>query len=293
MTRLRGQAGLTLPEILVAVLVGLIVLGSGVAVFVSFLTRAASSEGRTNSQDAVRLAVDQVAIQLRSAMSEGTPGSQPVVAVNDYSIVYRAPMESANVSNNPLGLRYVRYCLGRTSDGEEHLYRQTAPYDTSSNRNWPTSLGCPGGAWPNQLVVADSLVNLRDEIPLFAPRTDDGGNVTSIEIHAAVDVDPIHDPPATHLETAIEMRNVNRPPTAALTCQPAANGYALCDASASADPDGQSLSYSWRMSGSTLSSTSYRISQGGLVSGRSYGFEVNVTDSGGSTATASQSVTMP
>lgn len=293
MTRLRGQEGLSLPEILVSVLIGLLVLGSGVTVFTSFLTRSASADRRTNAQDTVRLAVDQVAIQLRSAMSEGTPGSQPVVAVSDHSIVFRAPMESANTSNNPLGLRYIRYCLGRSSDGEEHLYRQTAPYDTGSNRNWPTSLGCPGGAWPTQLEVADSFVNMRDEIPLFRPRLDGSGNVTSIEIHAAVDVDPLKDPPATHLETAVEMRNVNRPPTAAVTCQPAANGYALCDASASADPDGQSLSYSWTMGGTALSNTSYRLSQGGLVSGRSYAFEVKVTDSGGANATAAQTVNMP
>jgi hypothetical protein len=293
MTRIRAQDGISLTEVLVTIVVGIVVLGTGVAALTSFLARGASADRRTDAQDAVRIAVDHMSIQLRSAMSEGTPTSQPVVAVTDYSLVFRAPVASANTSANPLGLQYVRYCLGRTSDGTEVLYRQTAPYDTGSNRNWPSSTGCPGGAWPNRLEVARNFVNGTEKIPLFTARTDPSGNVTSIGINAATDVDTLRDPPATRLKTSIELRNVNRPPSALVRCQPASNGYAMCDASASSDPDGQSLSYSWKMNGDLLAGNGYRLSQGGLSSRGSYTFEVTVTDSGSSTATASQTVTMP
>jgi hypothetical protein len=293
MTRVRVEIGMTLVEMLVAIVIGLLVLGTGVAVFGSFLTRATSAEGRTDAQDAVRLAVDQIAIQLRSSMSEGTPGSQPVVSVSDYALVFLAPKQSANMANNPLGLQYIRYCLGRGGDGKAAIYRQTAPYDTGANRNPPSTSGCPGGGWPKSGQAARFLVNSDLNVPLFTPRTDSAGNVTAVGIHAAVDVDPTRGTPATHLRTSVELRNVNRPPIAALTCQPAANGYALCDASASTDPDGQSLAYSWSMNGAALADSGYRLSRGGLVPGRSYVFAVRVTDSGSAQGTASETVTMP
>ena len=293
MSRLRDERGLTLIEALVTIVIGIVVLGAGVGALVSFLGQSASAERRTDAQDSARLAIDQLAIQLRSAMSGGGAGEQPIEDVSDYSIVFLAPARSPNLATNPLGLQHVRYCLGYGAHGKPSLFRQISPYDSGSNRNWPSSTGCPNGAWKEQLELGTDLVNASRGVPLFTAQRDAAGNVTSLSIEAMVDPDPVRDPPPTRLRTAVELRNVNRPPAAMLTCQPASNGHALCDASASTDPDGQTVSYAWAMNGSKLSGTGYRLDQGGLSSGSSYTFEVTVTDSGGLSATTTRSVTMP
>ena len=293
MSVLRSERGVSLIEILVTITVGIVVLGGGVAALTSFLSQSATADRRSDAQDSARSAIDQLAIQLRSAMSAGAPGNQPIEDVSDYSIVFLAPARSPSLANNPLGLQHVRYCIGNGGRGEASLFRQTAPYNTGSNRNWPSTTGCPGGGWPNKLELGGYIVNSTQNAPLFTPTVDASGNVTSLSIEAVVDIEPLRDPPATRLRTAVELRNVNRPPDAVLSCQPVSNGHVLCDASGSSDPDGQMLSYSWSMDGMKLAGTGYRLDQGGLAPGSQHTFEVSVSDSGGLSTTTSRSVTMP
>ena len=64
------------------------------------------------------------------------------------------------------------------------------------------------------------------------------------------------------------------------SCQALSNGHALCDASASVDPDGETLTYSWAMDGSPLSARSYHLDQSGLASHSTHSFTVTITDRG-------------
>jgi prepilin-type N-terminal cleavage/methylation domain-containing protein len=293
MSRLRDERGFTLPELLVAIVLGIIVLGAGVDALVSFLGQSAAADKRTDAQDTARLALDQLAIQFRSGMASG-PTTQPVEQISDFSVVFLAPGQSVSLTSNPAGLQHVRYCLSNNNSANQSLWLQTAPYNNSSNRNWPATMTCPSAAWPTQLQVAEHLVNaVPPGTPLFSDKVDAAGNITDLLVDAAVDIDPLAAPPATHLKTAVTIRNVNRPPNAILNCQPASNGHAICDASASSDPDGQVLSFAWAMDGVTVGSTSYRLDQGGLASGSTHTFRVTVKDSGGVTSNASQSVRMP
>ena len=293
MTNPSGQRGNSLIEVLVTIVVGTIVLGGGVTAMVSFLTQSASAERRTDAQDAARLTIDQVAIQLRSAMSGGDATRPAIESVSDYSIVFLAPARTPSLVANPLGLQHVRYCLGIGSTGKPSLFRQTAPHHTGSGGNAPATAACPDSSWGNSMELAGDVVNVAEGVPLFTPSSDAAGNVTGVAIETVVDVDPLRDPPATRLHTAAQLRNVNRPPVASLTCQSASNGHAVCDASSSSDPDAQTLSYAWAMGTTQLGTTGYRLDQPGLAPGSSHVFTVTVRDSGGLSTSASQTVLMP
>ncbi|MEA2309051.1 MAG: hypothetical protein QOG41_1424 [Thermoleophilaceae bacterium] len=293
MSRLRAQHGMALTELLAAIVVAGIVLGAAVTGFVSYLGQSAKADNTANAQDAARLALDQMAIQLRSAMSDSTVNNQPIESFGDYSLVWLAPSPTANLSSNPQGLLHIRYCLDMSTATNEKLWLQTAPFNGNTNRNWPNTAACPSNAWPTKVQVAANLVNQLQNKPLFVTPTDASGNATDVNVTALVDADPNTAPPATELRTSVTLRNLNHTPTAGLTCQAGQNGHALCDASISTDSDGQTLTYGWSMDGTLLTETSYRLDKSSLVSGSNHTFAVTVTDPGGLSATASQSLRMP
>lgn len=296
MTRLRSESGFTLTELMVAIVLATIVLGAVVTSFVTFLDGSARSDRRESSQDAARRVLDVIATDLRSGMATGQSGNQPIEDLRDYSVTYLEPVENAAVQANPLGLQHVRYCLSISTTAPATLWRQTAPYNNSS-KNTPPSSGtstCPSSAWTTQTPVAQNIVNqlLSPAVPFFTPVTDSSGSITDVQLQAYVNTDTTRDKPV-NLQTSVTLRNLNHKPTAAIACAGASNGHVICDASGSTDPDGQTLTFSWQMDGGTLAETSYKLDKSGLVSGSSHTFTVTVTDSGGLSASASQTVTTP
>jgi prepilin-type N-terminal cleavage/methylation domain-containing protein len=291
--RARSERGFTLTEVLVALTIASLILGAAVTAFTSYLTQSATAEKSSNSQDAARNALDQMAIQLRSATSNAATGNQPVEAYGDYSLVWLAPFPNANTTNNPLGLRHIRYCVDSTNANNEKLWLQTAPFTTTSNRNWPATNSCPANSWPTAMVVGENLVNVVQNTPVFVTPTDSQGNVTDVNVNALVDVDPNNSPPATSVRTSVTLRNLNHAPSAVISCAPGLTGHTLCDASGSTDSDNQTLKFAWKVDGATVGETSYRLDRASLASGSTHTFALTVTDSGGLSSSASQSVRMP
>jgi type II secretory pathway pseudopilin PulG len=294
MRRIREEAGVTVTELLVAIGLTSALLAASLFVFAALSNQKRRVDSQGEAQDTARMAIDRIASQVRSATGGDAAGSQPTEKVTSYDLVYLAPAASPNLANNARGVEHVRYCLDVTTPANETLWLQTAPYDTGSNSSSPSTSSCPSSSWPNQRRVAEHLVNqLASSPPLFISRTDSSGNVTDIAIRALVDVNTSAAPPATQLQSSITLRNFNRAPTASMSCQASSNGHAICDASASIDPDGENLTFAWQMDGTQLSQTSYRLDQSSLASRSNHTFTVTVTDPGGKNASATQSVTMP
>jgi prepilin-type N-terminal cleavage/methylation domain-containing protein len=291
--RLRGQRGMTLTEVLVALTVSSLILGAAVTAYTSYLTQSATAEKSANSQDNARNALDQMAIQLRSATSNAATGNQPVEAWGNYNLVWLAPIPGTSTTNNPLGLRHIRYCVDSSNPNDEKLWLQTAPFTTTSNRNWPATGSCPANSWPTATVVGENIVNVVQNTPMFVTPTDSQGNVTDVNVNALVDVDPNKSPPATSVRTSVTLRNLNHTPNAVVNCAAGLTGHALCDASASTDSDNQTLSFAWKVDGANVGETSYKLDQGSLASGSTHTFTLTVTDSGGLSSTATQTVKMP
>ena len=295
MKRLREEGGFALTELLVAMVLLGIVLGTSLVVFSAFSNQSRRVDSQSQAQNNARRAIDRMVVQLRSATAGNVTGGQPIEKVTANDLVFLVPTRSPSLTNNARGVEHTRYCLDTSTSMDAVLWMQTSPYSTTSGAAPPSTAACPSSAWPNQRRVADHLVNQLQSpaVSLFTAQTDASGNVTDIKVRAFVDANTSADPRATDLQSSVTLRNLNRQPTASLSCQAVSNGHALCDASSSADPDGESLTYSWTMDGSPVSSRSHRLDQSGLASHSTHSFTVTVTDTGGLTSSATQSITMP
>ena len=295
MRLIRDERGMTLTELLAAMMLAVILLGAAVTTFVEFLDTSTRADQGTQSIETSRNTIERLAAQLRNAQSTGTTGAQPVQSYSDFDLVFLAPAQSGTSStNNPRGLVFHRYCLGNANNKDDTLWYQRATFNSSTQSTAPPLDKCPSNNWPTKTVAANHLVNRSNPVtPLFAATVDGTGSVTHMTINARVDLNPNVRPLATELRSKVTLRNVNRLPTAGISCKGLANGHAVCDASASNDPDGQSLTYSWKMGTTALSEKTYLLDYSPLTSGTQRTFTVTVTDSGGATASASQQVTIP
>ena len=292
MTRLRDESGVSLMELLTSIVIGLVVLGSGVTALVAYLGQSTTVDRMADAQDSARSAVDQLVIQLRSAASDGSGANRPVESISSSDLVFLAPSITASITSNPLRLQHVRYCLNSAVATNQVLWRQTATYNTGANAAPPARASCPASGWSEQTQVARNLVNTATA-PLFDWTLDPSNGVSDVAVTAWVDLDPAAAPPATALRSSVTLRNLNRAPTAVLTCYASSNGHALCDASGSSDPDGQDVQYSWTVDGAAVAESSFRLDRASLAAGSMHTFQVTVADSGGLTASASRQVTMP
>jgi type II secretory pathway pseudopilin PulG len=295
MSRLRDEAGFALTELLVAMGLLGVLFGTSLLVFTAFSNQSRRVDTQSEAQGSARRAIDRMVVQLRSATAGSTTGGQPVEKATSYDLVFLVPTPSPSLTNNARGVVHTRYCLDSTTASNEVLWVQTASYTTTSNASPPSTTACPSSAWSTQRRVADHLVNQFSSptTPLFTARTDSTGNVIDVAVRALVDVNTASAPPATDLQSSATLRNLNRPPTADMNCQAVSNGHALCDASISADPDGETMTYSWTMDGSPLGTTTYHLDQSPLASHSTHSFTVTVTDPGGLTSSATRSITMP
>jgi prepilin-type N-terminal cleavage/methylation domain-containing protein len=290
----RDERGVTLTELLAAMAVAVVLFGAAVTTFVTFLGTSTRSDQEAQAQDTARSTIERITSQLRNAMSTGATGSQPIQSVSDFNLVFLAPANNVVASTtNPRGLAYYRYCLGNVNNKSEQLWHQTAAYHSTSQATAPATSTCPDVAWPNKIRVASHVINRSAPVtPLFVPTTV-SGEVTQVAINARVDWNMDTRPVATELRSEASVRNLNRGPTAALSCQGLAGGRAVCDASGSSDPDGHALGYGWKVDTTTLATEkTYRLDYSPLSKGN-HSVTVTVTDSGGTTSTMTRSVVIP
>jgi type II secretory pathway pseudopilin PulG len=295
MNRLRDESGFMLSELLVAMALLGVLFGTSLLVFTTFSNQSRRVDRQSEAQGAARRSIDRMVVQLRSATAGSATGGQPIEKATAYDLVFLVPSQSPSLTNNARGVVHTRYCLDSSTASNEVLWLQTSAYDTTSNSSPPSTTACPSSAWSTQQRIATNLVNqfAAPFTPMFTTRTDSSGSITDVAVRALVDVNTTTAPPATDLQSSATLRNLNRRPTADMTCQAVSNGHALCDASTSNDPDGDTLTYSWTMDGGPLANTTYHLDQSPLASHSTHSFTVTVTDPAGLTSSATRSITMP
>ncbi|MDX6659401.1 MAG: hypothetical protein QOJ55_223 [Solirubrobacteraceae bacterium] len=299
MMRIRNQRGFTLIETLVAATLSIIVLTAVLGAFEAFHTHSQKERLRADAQDRARGAVDLMARSLRNGAGSAAGGGV-LERAGAYDLIFKTVDATGGAQGaNTNGLMRARYCVDASDPSHEAVWMQTQRWTTATPPSAPTALPCPGTGWDaNQQQVLNAVNVIGGQSrPLFtfspvswaAP-----SDIAGVGIDLVVDVKPGSRPGESRLQSTVSLRNLNRSPTARLTCTPGSNGHAVCDGSASADADGQVLSYTWAMDGSpVLGATGYRLDQGNLASGTTHTFTLTVTDPGGLSNTQTQTVPMP
>lgn len=298
MMRLRQEHGFTLMEMLVAMVLSAAVFGAALSVLDVFQRNNRFDQLRNETQDNARNAMDLASRQIRNvaAPSSGSPGA--LLVTKNYSMIFDT-IESgtsfawgANASHTMM----VRYCLNNTVNTNEVLWMQTKRWNTAAGPSEPpTPVGCPdlSGYWESNRQLVEHVTNriggqLR---PVFIYSAAVAPQTASLEVNLYLDLNPGKAPGETQLTTGIGLRNANRPPVAAFTVTKINGGFVRLDASGSSDPDGLALSYKWWRDGVALETTA-QVFERAETNG-SHTYELAVTDPGGLTERAKETVTVP
>jgi hypothetical protein len=282
----RGQAGLSLVELLVAASLMLVIL---IAVLGSFDGFGAVKERvvkLNESEGAVRLAIGQIVRQLRNVAGESTNPSLVERAGATDVIVQSIDPAGPNAGQNVTNVRRVRFCLDASTPSSATLWQATQSWTTASPPAMPTTTACPGTGWPATSALVRNITNFRDGLnrPLFSYDSATLATITRVAIALWMDPTPGTGPAERTLASGVYLRNQNRAPTASFTATPIANQHVILNGAASEDPDGQYLVYDWYAGGVPIGRGTvldYAAPSPGQVS-----FTLTVADTGGLSASA-------
>ena len=285
----RGERGeVSLTSVLVASMLMVGVLAATLTTFDGFIASAGDATRRTDAQDAARSAADRIARDLRNLASPTPAQPQAVDFAGGSDLIFTTvDPEGPNAGTNATNTKRVRYCL----DGARRLREQTQTWTTAAIPAMPSRTVCPDPDpdWTRTATVAGSIVN-GAATNVFSYDSSVLTDISQIHVNLLVDTDTVKSPPATSLSTGVFLRNQNRRPTASFAATRTAGGFVL-NGSASADPEGAALRFTW-FDGATQIGTGITYTYTGLVAGSAHQLRLEVSDPAGLTGvSATQAVT--
>jgi prepilin-type N-terminal cleavage/methylation domain-containing protein len=271
MTRTR-QAGFVLPELIVAMTVGLILLSATLLTFERFVHHSNENDKRNDTAELARRSLDIEARQLRN-LAKRVNNADVIARMNPYDFVFQ--------TSDP-AKTWVRYCLD-TSQGTSNgrVFEQVESGDVPG-----AGTACPAtSGWKRSIVVADNIVNQSGgrTAPMFTYRCVDGTTACTSSIATSdrligvnaqllVDTTPAGPPeelqvnsgvylrnetivdmtPGTgaqelRLVSGVYLRNQNQAPSAVFSAPPVSGSARTVqfNASSSTDFEGRTLTFYW------------------------------------------------
>jgi type II secretory pathway pseudopilin PulG len=289
----RGETSIV--GLLVAMLIFAVVLGATLTVFEGGTNASRQANERTEAADRARDALDRVSKALRNLASPRADDGAAITTADPYDLVFKtvAPAMQAGSGNlNVTNTKRVRYCLDRADPTRARLYEQTQTWTTETAPPAPAAAPCGARAgWTRTEVIADRITNVigGGNRPLFT-YSSAGAATLSTAIHTELFVDPEPRSGAleTQLSSGVYLRNQNRAPKAVFTPTVTTSGI-LLNGSASFDPEGETLDYTWTDNGAVVGSgITFLYSPAGPVAARLIGLTVS---DGKLTDTSTQTVT--
>jgi type II secretory pathway pseudopilin PulG len=274
MSRLRDESGMTLVELLVSSMLGLLILGATLLVIDATWSNDRRAQIVNEQQQSVRISLDRMARQLRNLASPtaltSVPGTLPRSVERNlpYDLIFQEvattkPAGSLNSAN----VRRVRYCLEVPASDPANgtLWMQTQDWTTATAPAMPADTKCPGAGWDagrNQ-AVAQNITNALPSTPrpvftysgdagvITATDSDSRADISRIGAHLYLRAPVKNAPVESELTTSVFLRNQNREPESRFTLtvlNPATKTIQL-NGSASQDPEGRPLKYVWNIDG--------------------------------------------
>jgi len=262
----RGQAGFTLIEVNLAMVLMLLVFGATLSVFATMERASARGQNLNESQQQARTATETLAKRMRNLASPSDTTNpldqQPLERAEPQDLIFRTIRgDGAPTTGNPQNLERYRYCLG--GDGTLYEMRDTWAGTLPALPNTATCDGDTPG-WDGVRAVVGNVVNgdravfayqgspqpgVYSELNSVDP--EDFPTAIALRTTLWLDPDPEHAPAATTLSTRVFLRNQNRPPLARFTVVAAGRRITL-NGSLSDDPEGNQLLFQWLDNGVPL-----------------------------------------
>lgn len=301
---MRKDAGYTLIELLMAMAISMIVMGSVVTIITVFLNDSRYDQLRDQAQNDARTLVDRITRELRSAASSSAGATGLLEKSGSYDIAFQTVNPSTVYGGSNSANQYrVRYCL----DGNQTIWRQTQTWTTSTPPAVPDTSNCPSTSnqWAQKANGNPCCIQLNDvtnEVggdttrPLFQYGPTGSSNPQEVQVNVITDLNPGHLPgPSPQLTSGVFLRNENSPPVIpAITVTWSGTGTGPRDIQLNGtqayDPNGQSLLYQWYANTGTTAcaSTTAPPASGQLSSGTTENYDAGTSANGTSFAAGAQ-----
>jgi type II secretory pathway pseudopilin PulG len=234
---------MTLPEMLVAMTLMIIVLSATLTTLDSSQQNRRLINLRTDAIERARTAIDGAVRQLRNlaSPSAGTPNAIDQASATDFAFRTFDPTK-----------KLVRYCLSddTVASRQNILYEMvqttSATVPASSYATCRTSTS----GWSLITAVAPDIVNQRapNNRPVFAYNgsTANTPTITNVRLQLVVDVNKATEAPTQiRLASGAALRNQNQAPTARFTVTNPGTRRFVLNGTTSSDPEDRTLIYTW------------------------------------------------
>jgi type II secretory pathway pseudopilin PulG len=294
---LRSDSGFTLVELLIAATLMIVVISATLTGLDSFGATTTSNSARNDAQEQARVAMDQLARELRNGATSSGQSPIGISTASSYELVFQTvdatkPAGSSNANN----VMRVRYCLDTTDPTDGHLWTQAQRWTTATPPAVPSTTACPDAAWGNQRLVVRGVVNRNGgkDRPLFVPDSATPAQVTRLGLRLYLNARRglATGQAEALLASAVALRNTNQQPTAVFTATVRANGHVALNATGSSDPEGEPLVYEWFDGSTRLPATTANYDYDPAGSGN-HVLKLNVYDPSGVFGSATKAVSVP
>jgi prepilin-type N-terminal cleavage/methylation domain-containing protein len=253
--RLRSERGMTLPEMLVAMVLMLVIMTATLTTLDSGNANRRLNDDRNDAVERARSSIDNAVRQLRNLASPtaSAPSAIDRAQATDFSFRTFDPSK-----------RLVRYCLETQQNGAPITNRPIRLIQMLSTSDLAGSYDTCIADGPNETtgwnarrVVAQDVVNRRSVVPtggdannvdLFAYNSSstDLSMIKNVRINLLLDINAANKRPSqVRLASGAALRNQNQTPFATFTVTKLSSRRFRMNGSSSSDPENRNLIFSW------------------------------------------------